>query len=129
MKLHIDYENQTPYELARKEIGKLNWRAEKMVLSKDKTHLKYKEFLTMSGIPPEVYEYRLGNRSALEWVVDQYCVSKDKRSGIVNDPNRNDGPEYIVRLIGQVVTVSLETVRLVHELSALPLLPSDPSLK
>jgi predicted helicase len=57
-------------------------------------------------------------------VIDQYRVSTDKRSGIVNDPNREDDPEYIVRLIGQVVTVSLETVRLVRELSALPLLPA-----
>jgi len=79
-------------------------------------------FLTLSGIPPEVYKYRLGNRSALEWVIDQYRVSTDKRSGIVNDPNRADDPEYIVRLIGQVVTVSLETVRLVRELATLPLL-------
>jgi predicted helicase len=55
-------------------------------------------------------------------VIDQYRVTTDKRSGIVNDPNREDDPEYIVRLIGQVVTVSLETVRLVSELSALPLL-------
>jgi predicted helicase len=65
----------------------------------------------------------LGNRSALEWVIDRYRVSTDKRSGIVNDPNREDDPEYIVRLIGQVVTVSLETVRLVRQLSALQLLP------
>ena len=57
-------------------------------------------------------------------MIDQYRVTTDKRSGIVNDPNRDDDPEYIVRLIGQVVTVSLETVRLVRELSALPLLPS-----
>jgi predicted helicase len=74
------------------------------------------------GIPPEVDEYRLGNRGALGWVIDQYRVSTDKRSGIVNDPNRADDPEYIVRLIGQVVTVSVETVRLVRELSVLPLL-------
>jgi predicted helicase len=58
-------------------------------------------------------------------VIDQYRVSTDKRSGIVNDPNRDDDPEYIVRLIGQVVTVSLETVRLVRELSALPLLTAS----
>ena len=64
------------------------------------------------------------NRSALEWVIDQYQVATDKRSGIVNDPNREDDPEYIVRLIGQVVTVSLETTRLVHELSSLRLLPT-----
>ena len=50
---------------------------------------------------------------------DQYRVSTDSRSGIVNDPNREDDAEYIVRLVGQVVTVSVETVRLVGELAAL----------
>ena len=119
MKLHIDYEKQAEYTLERRETGKPNWRVEKMTLSKDKTQLRYNEFLTLSGIPAEVYEYRLGNRSALEWVVDQYRVSKDARSGIVNDPNREDDPEYIVRLVGQVVTVSIETVRLVGELAGL----------
>ncbi|MGA9061112.1 MAG: type ISP restriction/modification enzyme [Terracidiphilus sp.] len=123
MKLHLEYEQQREYPLERRETGKLDWCVDKMALSKDKTQLKYNDFLTLSGIPPEVYEYRLGNRSALEWVIDQYRVSTDKRSGIVNDPNREDDPEYIVRLIGQVVTVSLETVRLVRELSALTLLP------
>jgi predicted helicase len=119
MKLHIEYEKHKEYPLERRETGKLNWRVEKMALSKDKTQLRYNEFLTLSGIPAEAYEYRLGNRSALEWVVDQYRVSTDARSGIVNDPNREDDPEYIVRLVGQVVTVSLETVRLVKELARL----------
>jgi predicted helicase len=119
MKLHIEYEQQVEYPLERRETGKLNWRVEKMALSKDKSQLRYNEFLTLSGIPAEVYEYRLGNRSALEWVVDQYRVSTDARSGIVNDPNREDDPEYIVRLVGQVVTVSAETVRLVGELAGL----------
>jgi predicted helicase len=77
MKRHIEYENQAEYPLERTETGKLNWRVEKMALSKDKTQLKYNEFLTLSGIPPEIYEYELGNRSALEWVVDQYRVSTD----------------------------------------------------
>ena len=66
-----------------------------------------------------MFEYRLGNRSALEWIIDQYQVSTDKRSGITNDPNRADDPQYIVRLIGQVLTVSLETVKLVISLANL----------
>lgn len=125
MKLHIEYEQQREWPLQRTETGKLDWRVEKMTLSKDKTQLHYNDFLTLSGIPPAVYEYRLGNRSALEWVVDQYRVTTDARSGIVNDPNREDDPEYIVRLIGQVVTVSVETVKLVRELAGLQLLPED----
>ncbi len=48
------------------------------------------------GIPPEAHEYRLGNRSALDWIVDQYQVSTDKRSGITNDPNREDDKQYPV---------------------------------
>jgi predicted helicase len=127
MDLHIGYEKQPEYPLERTEVGQLDWKVEKMSLSKDKTKLRYNQFLTLCGIPPDVYEYRLGNRSALEWIVDQYRVSTDARSGIVNDPNRGDDPEYIVRLIGQVVTVSLETVKLVRELATLQLLPESPA--
>ena len=94
-------------------------RVERMKFSKDKTQLKYNEFLTLAGIPAEVFAYRLGNRSALEWVLDQYRVKVDKRSGIVNDPNRDDDGEYILRLLGQVITVSLETVEIVEGLPAL----------
>ena len=119
--IHVNYELAAEYPLERLEQKgvALDWRVERMKLSKDKLSLTYNEFLTLAGIPPEVYEYRLGNRSALEWVVDQYQVTIDKRSGITNDPNRADDPEYIVRLIGQVVAVSLETVKIVRELPAL----------
>ncbi|HVB72177.1 MAG TPA: type ISP restriction/modification enzyme, partial [Ktedonobacteraceae bacterium] len=74
-------------------------------------------WLTLAGIPQECYQYRLGNRSALEWIIDQYQVSTDKRSGITSDPNRLDEEQYIVRLVGKVITVSVETVRLVGELA------------
>ena len=81
--------------------------------------LVYNDFLTLGNIPPTVFDYRLGNRSALEWIIDQYRVKTDKRSGIVNDPNPLDDPQYIVKLIGKVITVSLEMVDIV---SKLPLL-------
>ena len=82
-----------------------------MKLSKDKTSLFYNDFLTLSGIPPRSIDYRLGNRSALEWVIDQYRVTRDEKGNIASDPNRLDDEQYIVRLIGQVITVSLETRR------------------
>ena len=68
--------------------------------------------------PPDTFHYRLGNRSALDWVIDQYQVYEDARSGIRSDPNRADDPEYIVRLVGQVVRVSIETMKLVDSLPA-----------
>ena len=70
----------------------------------------------LEGVPPETFSYRLGNRSALDWVIDQYQVSEDKRSGIRSDPNRADDKEYIVRLVGQVVQVSLKTVAIIEQL-------------
>src|SRR5256886_5063045 len=88
-----------------------------MKLTPDKTKVIVNESLTLAGIPQECSQYRLGNRSALDWVIDQYQVSEDKRSGIVSDPNNLDDEEYIVRLIGKVITVSVETVRLVNELA------------
>jgi predicted helicase len=115
-RLHLDYEKLEPYPLKWLETPDvpLSYRVEdKMRLSKDKTALTVNPSLTLAGIPPETFSYRLGNRSALEWVIDQYQVSEDKRSGIRSDPNRSDDPEYIVRLVGQVVRVSIETVRVV----------------
>ena len=120
--LHVNYESQPEYdklEFIQTPDTPLNWRVEKMKLSKDKTALIYNEFLTLSGIPSKTFDYRLGTRSALEWVIDQYRVKTDKRSGILNDPNRTDNPQYIVRLIGKVITVSLETVNVIENLPEL----------
>jgi predicted helicase len=118
--LHVNYEQLTGYELEKVENPDvtLNWQVEKMRLSKDRQSIIYNDFLTLAGIPSEVFEYKLGNRSALEWVIEEYQVTKDKRSGIINDPNQYDDPQYIVRLVEQVVAVSVATVELVKSLPA-----------
>ena len=116
--IHIGYEEVPEYPLhfiENREVP-INWRVEKMKLSKNKTQLVYTDFLTLDGIPAKAFNYRLGNRSALEWVIDQYRIKTDKRSGILNDPNRADDPRYIVNLIGKVIAVSLETVEIVEKL-------------
>ena len=120
--LHVNYESAPKYDKLQKIETpgmQVNWNVEKMKLSKDKTQLTYNDFLTLDGIPAEVYDYKLGTRSALEWIVDQYRVKTDKRSGIVNDPNRAEAPRYIVDLIGRVINVSLKTLEIVEKLPAL----------
>jgi hypothetical protein len=97
-------------------------RVEQIRMSKDRTQLVVNPSLTLGGIPSEAFDYRLGSRSAPEWVLDQYRISTDKRSGIVTDPNRDDEPEYIVRLIGRVSTVSLQTARLVQREASRPVI-------
>jgi len=140
--LHLDYETVEPYKLRWIEAKDtpLSYHVEKMRLIKPSSpapspsgrrgeiptqgaevplpegegfRVRVNDSLTLIDIPPEVYQYRLGNRSALEWVIDQYQVSIDKRSGITSDPNRADDPRYIVDLVGRVVAVSVATVKIV----------------
>jgi predicted helicase len=105
-------------DLLRAAAGQRGWSLEpEFPMQGSRGHrIVVDDYLTLEGIPPETYEYRLGNRSALEWVIDQYQVGTDKRSGITNDPNRPDDPQYIVHLIAQVITVSLETMKIVKSL-------------
>jgi len=119
--LHVNYEAQKPFPLKHVENpeARLDWRVEAMKLSKDRNAIQYNEFLMLAGIPNETFEYRLGNRSALEWVIDQYRVTRDERGDILCDPNRDDDEQYIVRLVGQVITVSLETRKIIAGLPPL----------
>ncbi len=116
--LHLNYEEATPYPLKAIENPKVpvSLKVEKMRLSKDKRQLKYNDFLSLDGIPERVFDYKLGNRCALEWVIDQYRVKVDKRSGIINDPNRPDDKEYILELVKKIITVSLETLKVIESL-------------
>ncbi|GAA5153523.1 hypothetical protein GCM10025768_23300 [Microbacterium pseudoresistens] len=126
--LHVDYESvaqhplneelsltapDDPYE--RYRIDKLSW-----ISRKDHTGIRYNEHLTITGIPENESEYKVAGRSPLEWVIDRYKVTTDKKSGIVNDPNawlrEQENPRYVVDLIRSLVTVSLETQRLIAEL-------------
>jgi len=111
-RLHVEYESLAPWPLEFVENKNVPYSeyVTKMKLSQDRQSLKVNESLTLAGVPPETFEYRLGSRSALEWVIDQYQVKGE------SDPNREDDPGYIVRLIGQVVRVSMETIRIVRGL-------------
>ncbi len=135
--LHLNYESADRYELDWESTRKpVSYRVEKM-LPKGKVDsaegsykvydsLKYNDTLTLHGIPERAFAYRLGNRSALDWIVDQYRVKTDKRSGITHDPNGySDDPQYILKLIERVITVSLRTVDVVESLARLPFRPES----
>ena len=129
--LHLGYESVEPYPLdevasspAPEDLEECFefYQVQKLQFGpkKDKTRIKYNGHLTLKGIPEEAYEYQVNGRSALEWVIDRYQVKTDKKSLITNDPNDycravND-PRYIVDLIKRLVTVSLETQKLVGTL-------------
>ncbi len=117
--LHLEYEKLEPYLLKWIELkvcAAIVPRRGQDAAEQDKTSLRVNPSLTLAGIPAEAFQYRLGSRSALEWIINQYQAKEDKRSDIRSDPNRADDEEYIVRLVGQVVRVSLETSRIVKDL-------------
>ncbi|MBX5457291.1 MAG: TIR domain-containing protein [Thermogemmatispora sp.] len=118
--LHIHYEQVDPYPLREIEDERFtyrdNRRIERLRLSADRRTIQVSPGLTLADIPPDCFRYVLGNRSALEWVLEQYQLRSDPHSGIVLDPNRPADPDYIVRLLKQVVAVSLQTLTLIGEL-------------
>ncbi|GAA4486854.1 DEAD/DEAH box helicase [Microbacterium panaciterrae] len=128
--LHIDYESAPLFELT--EVWAIDppedeferYAIEKMSWTKRTEHtaIKVNAHLTLSGIPEQANAYTIGGRSPLEWILDRYRIKVDKPSGIVNDPNawlrEHDDPRYVVNLIGSLVTLSMETQRLVAELPA-----------
>lgn len=121
--LHTGYEDADEYDLREieDEEEQLDWRVEKMRFRDDKTAIKYNDFLRLDGIPEKAHRYRLGNRSALEWVVDQQRVRHYKRYAITHDPNDAGDEWRIVRLIKKVTTVSVETVEIVEALAPMGL--------
>nr|CUV55123.1 Helicase domain protein (modular protein) [Ralstonia solanacearum] len=131
--LHINYETVEMYPLQTEGGGLLltdaDYRVEKMRYGKngkdkDLSTLIYNDKITVKGIPPEAYEYVVNGKPALDWVVERQCVKVDKDSGIVNDANdyaveTMNNPRYPLELFQRVVTVSLETMKIVKSLPRL----------
>jgi predicted helicase len=126
--LHVGFETAPAFPLGLQHAPgtPLTYRVEAMRWADaGKTALRLNDSLTLTGIPEAAHRYRLGNRSALDWLVDQLRVKTDARSGIVHDPNDPADPERLVRLVRQVTHVSVETVHLIEALPALDL-PTTP---
>ncbi|MEO6500525.1 MAG: type ISP restriction/modification enzyme [Jatrophihabitantaceae bacterium] len=141
--VHLGYESVTPYPLdglgAAPPAGADAYdfyRVQKMRFPKkgERGSILYNDRITVSGVPDDAYRYMLGSRSAVEWIIDRYQVKTDKPSGIVNDPNdwsREVGdPRYILDLLARIVTVSVETMKIVDALPPLTVIacPLDRAL-
>lgn len=121
--LHLNYESAREFpltEIITPGTPRSPRVESKMKFNKDKSALDLNPSLRLTGIPPETFLYKLGNRSALDWIVDQYQVYTDPRTDITSDPNawgeEHDNPEYIPQLIAKIITVSLETQRVIESL-------------
>nr|WP_298797899.1 type ISP restriction/modification enzyme [uncultured Acetobacter sp.] len=132
--MHVNFDTQPIYQgveidTGNKSLTSDDYRVTQMKYGKgkDKTILHYNERITVSGIPLEAYDYVVNGKPALDWVVERQCVKTDKASGIVNDANdwaieTMHNPRYPLELFLRVITISLETMKIVHNLPALDIL-------
>mgnify|MGYP001033576231 FL=1 len=83
----------------------------------------FNEDIVITDIPERAYEYVVNGKAAIEWIIDQYQVKKDKKSGIVDDPNEfSDNPKYIFNLLLSIINVSMQTIDLVESLPFLEII-------
>lgn len=141
---HLNYETTDKYPLTIETKGplpELDYRVEKMRFAKkkdpetgksvnDRSIVIYNDKITMRGIPEAAWDYIVNGKAALDWVMERQAVRVDKASGIVNDANdwateTMGNPKYPLELFQRVVTVSLETQRIVNALPALDIHPAD----
>lgn len=128
--LHLNYETVAMYP-ATIEVGKAplkaaDYRVDRMRFGKtgrdkDRSVVHYNERITIQGIPIEAYDYVVNGKPAVEWVMERQNVRTDATSGIVNDANdwateTMNNPRYALDLLLRVVTVSLETMKIVRGL-------------
>ncbi len=89
----------------------------------DKSTIIYNGNITIENIPAKAYEYIVNGKSAIEWIVERYAVTQDKKSLIKNDANdwgkEHHKPRYILDLLLSVINVSVQTVDIVNKLPKL----------
>ena len=134
--LHLNYETIETYKKClvlhaplTNKGDSVNYRVEKMRFGKidsktaDKSVIHYNHAITLTNIPAEAYEYVVNGKSAIEWIMERYAVTTDKKSGITNDPNdwahEHNDEKYILNLLLRVINVSVQTVEIVKGLPKL----------
>jgi len=128
MDLHLNYEEVPVYdgvgittaENPSYKVTKMRFakkRDEKGKSVNDLSTIIFNIDITISNIPEKAYEYVVNGRSAIEWIIDQYQVKTDKKSGITDDPNDySEDEKYIFNLLLRIINVSVQTVDLVNSL-------------
>lgn len=128
--LTVVFSTYQSIDVISKAQAKPSYRVEKMRFAKEgkeenKTAIIYNDEVTVWNIPLEAYEYVVNGKSAIEWIMERYQVTTHKESGIVNDPNlwcdEHNQPRYIIDLLKRIVTLSIETMKIVKALPKLGL--------
>lgn len=122
MDLHINFEQAAPYPLSREELDpETNRKAvvPRLLTRKDTGKIEIDTLTILTGVPNQVWDYRLGTYTAVEWVLERYKEKTPKDPTIREKFNTYKFAEYkehVIDLIGRVCTVSIETMKIVEEM-------------
>lgn len=117
MELHINYETVAPYPLTRIDTNNNLKPKTKLKADREKNSINLDDITFLQDIPKIAWEYKLGNRSALEWILDQYKEKKPKDKTIAerfNNYRFADYKETVIDLLQRVCTVSVETMKIIE---------------
>jgi len=120
MDLHINYETVKPYRLKRVDAGTSAAPRPKLKADKAAGTIELDSETVLQGVPAPAWEYKLGNRSALEWILDQYKEKKPSDATIAEKFNTYrfaDYKETVIELLKRVCTVSVKTVEITNRMS------------
>lgn len=114
---HINPQDAELFELTEKITPdkKADYKVSKMRLNKEKNTIRLNSTVSLEGVPAEAFDYQVGRRSAVEWVIDQYREQKDTRSGITSKPNDPDNEKAIVEILQKVIRISVDSAKLLKE--------------
>ena len=124
MDIHLNYEKMPVYnKVVITNTGKYNYKVTKMKFDKkykDKSVIIFNDDIIISNIPEKAYQYIVNGKSAIEWIMDQYRIKTDKKSGIIDNPNDySNDPKYIFNLLLKIINVSVQTVDLINQIPPL----------
>ncbi|MHA6646865.1 DEAD/DEAH box helicase [Aerococcus urinae] len=120
----VNYKNQSPsYKVNKKMKFAKKKDPDTGKNINDQSKIIFNSDITIENIPEKAYEYVVNGRSAIEWIMDQYQIKTDKKSGLVDDPNEySKNPKYILNLLLSIINVSVQTVDLVNSLPELKII-------
>ncbi|WP_240145968.1 DEAD/DEAH box helicase [Helicobacter pylori] len=120
--LHLNYESGETHESVKHNLlenAEVEGYYDVVQMKKDKKgdRIQYNHHITITQIPKRAFDYVVNGKSAIDWVIERYSITKDKDSLIENNPNHYAGGKYVFELLCRVIKLSVKSVDLIEKIS------------
>lgn len=118
--LHLNYESGEMHESVKHNLlenAGMEGYYDVVKMTKKGDRIIYNDHITITQIPKKAFDYVVNGKSAIDWVIERYSITKDKDSLIENNPNHYAGGKYVFELLCRVITLSVKSVDLIEKIS------------